>query len=168
MPHHVPYRQPHKIQVARIRSSSYDVRGVDNFALYLQYYDDTSPQRYASVHIPKPLQDAFLNGEVKGLHLELLPSKNGFNTEISQSISGGPDWVVLGIELPNGERIQCIPEGLRKLFKRSLCTAAVALIAGVALWWTAYAWVGGLLFAYGVSRAKFARTVPLKAVWPTS
>lgn len=86
MPHHVPYRQPHKIEISRIRSTPDDARAVDNFALYLQDYESTSPQRYAVVHVPKTLQCAFFNCEVKGLHLELLPFENGFNTEISQSI----------------------------------------------------------------------------------
>lgn len=167
MPHYVPFRYPNEIKVYRTASSLSPDRTEDLFQLDIRYTESGDLQHCANVHIPKAVQYAFDEGLVKGLHLEYLPFNGIQNSAVSQSLRGGPVWVVLGVERSDGERIPCVPKGLLKLFRTRLISAVCLCAGGAALSQTTYSWVGGVLFAYGVCCLMSAFKVPRKPDWPS-
>ena len=166
MPHYAPFRYPYKTQISPAWTAPPRVYMEDCFALYIQNFDDEPAQRYFTVHVPKSVQTSFHEGLVRGFHLQYIPFEGGENTEVSRAIPGGPVWVVLGVELQDGTRIDCVPRELDTLFKQTLSLAVATCAVGAALSLTPYAWIGGLLFGYGLFRVRYAFKVPRKVHWP--
>ena len=154
MTRHTPLRRPREIKISSICSLATPNEKL--FSLHTRYSDSETWQHYWLVHIPYALRTFFEEGKVKGLYLQELER----GSASSQALHGHPHFVVLGVELHSGRHIECVPEELKALYRKSLWQSCGLLVAGALAVFTPAAWLGGLVFGLGLSRWKQARQVP--------
>ena len=161
MPHHAQFYHPYQIKIHPTKLFPSPSRADGLFELSIRYGATDDWQMYSLVHIPPSVQYAFSEGRVQAFHLEYLP----LNGAASWALPGSPQYVVLGVELADGSRVACVSPELHVAFKKKMFVAACLLIGGGLLALTPGAWIGGLMFGYGIFRAGLAAKIPRKSHW---
>lgn len=134
------------------------VRGVvpELFGVEIRYRPDGEPDRYSGVHIPKSLRPALFNGEVKTVYMETL----GFDSLASRCLPNSPEFIVLGVETREGEKITEVPKALKTARRLCFLIGTVACTLGAGLLTESYAWLGAIALLIGTHCWRTAYQVP--------
>lgn len=162
MPHYAPFRPVQEVKISQTNFSPPPASVANLYHLHIRYFEGGDWQRYPCTHLPEVLVPLFEAGRVNGIHLDFLP----LNSAQSWALAGGPSYVVLGASLTDGTQIECVPEALKKLFRRKILWALGAVVAGAAFALTPYSWLGGAAFVHGVYQVVSALRLPRKVHWP--
>jgi hypothetical protein len=126
------------------------------FGIELRYRPGGEPERYSCVHIPKTLQPALASGEVKTVYIETL----GFGSLASRCLPNSPEFVVLGVETREGEKLTEVPKALKMAKRICLVTGTASCAIGAALLVSSQAWLGAIALVLGTHCWRTALQVP--------
>lgn len=148
---------PAKLQMYPSRVSSSE----SCFDMRILYKDSQDWQHALGVHIAPEVAHHFLAGEVVGFSVEPLQA----NSAAALAFPSQPSYVVLGIELREGLRLNCVPRPLKLAhYKYQLLTAVSLVMCGV-LTLTLQPVATAALAALTTHFWKTARGIPCKPAW---
>jgi hypothetical protein len=124
----------------------------------MRYRPDGHMQVFLPTYVPGELFEMLQAGNVKAVHLETLEHEGAEQ----RALQGWPDFVVLGVEDHEGNRIAVIPESLNKLRIRRLLAGGVLCVAG-ALSLAAAPWMAAAAFVLASHSIRAALRVPRTA-----
>jgi hypothetical protein len=126
------------------------------FGIELRYRPSGEPERYSCVHIPKTLQPALANGEVKTVYIETL----GFGSLASRCLPNSPEFVVLGLETRAGEKLTEVPNALKIARRLCFVTGTAVCAVGASLLMASHAWLGAIALVIATHCWRTAYQVP--------
>jgi hypothetical protein len=126
--------------------------------LRMRYRQDGHMQVFLPTYVPGELLAMLQAGNAKAVHLETLEHEGAEQS----TLPGWPDFVVLGVEDLEGNRIAVIPKSLNKLRTRRLLAGGVLCVAG-GLLLAAAPWMGVAAFVLASHSIHKALRVPRAA-----
>ena len=150
------FYRPYQIQLHVTRANA------SIFELRMLFREGGNWQVRDGVYVPGPLQGTFHLNEVVGLHLESL----GMRSAASQALPGAPQFVVLGIELQDGRKLQTTPPELYRVRRVRFALAGALALSGALGALTSLAWFGGLAVGIAMHLAHSAMGIRVTPFWP--
>lgn len=126
----------------------------------MNYGIGRTPVLLPGVHLSPAAIRFFESGEVARAHVETLVTDS-----VAKRALGYPNYVVMGVELKNGERVSVIPRALRSAFVWRGGLGLALTAAGLALLNTANTGLAFGLILVGSHVLRTALGVPHKAFW---
>jgi hypothetical protein len=126
------------------------------YTLRLRYSSEGQWQQHLRVYVPAALLQYFHEGRVSQIYMEDLPT----NSPESLALPGGPDELVVGVELDSGAVAFSLPIQLRAVWRSKAIWGFVCLVAGVSLLAYQFSWAGALALVVGSHFIRTLRTMP--------
>lgn len=151
---------PLRFELLPRKTSNTGLPPVNLYVLRMQYKEGGHFYEYPCTYLVPDAAKLIASGEVSGVSLSTVKLRG----LAQRQLPGGPDYVVMGVELRDGTRISTLPPVYRRTVARY---AAIGVLAGLggALLVNDHAVCGLLLFALGTHFVRSAFEIPIKPFW---
>lgn len=133
----------------------------DTFDICVRYKGSADRQHLLHAHIPESVQAFFGQGRVRGFSFASVPA----NSAAARSFPRQPIAVVTGVELDNGERLNCVPQQLSRAYWFRVVAGVLGVVVGLGAALNYQSVAGAIVAGLATHLLRTAAGIPNKPAW---